>query len=163
MAAGSSEAAGWAALRIASTRQLIFVKDLSFASGEHAGDTAQAGLRAATGQSRGGSMAPVAIGDNSEHAVVRVEARLFNSLSKYAGTKSWRQSFTLPAGSTLADVVAGCGLPRSEIFLILLNGRDVSAGLVGDPVNLAPVLADGDVVAFSGPVPYSYGYGAAIV
>ena len=107
---------------------------------------------------------PIAgIGDNSGKATVCVETRLFNSLTKFAERNSWRQTFTLPAGSTTADLVRKLKLPKSEIFLILQNGRDVSRGLVGAPVNLDTVLADGDVIAFSGPVPYSYGYGAPVV
>ena len=108
-------------------------------------------------------MKPAGIGDNSDEAVVTIETRLFNSLTKFAGTNSWRRTFTLPAGSTVAELVQELGLPRSEIFLILKNGRDISAGLVGARVNLSPVLSDGDVIAFSGPVPYSYGYGAPVV
>ena len=108
-------------------------------------------------------MKSAGIGDNSQNAVVTVESRLFNSLTKFAGSQSWQRTFTLPAGSTIADLVAELGLPQSEIFLVLKNGRDVSSGLVGATVNLSPVLSDGDVIAFSGPVPYSYGYGAPVV
>ena len=108
-------------------------------------------------------MAIAGIGDNSADATVCVEARLFNSLTKFAARNSWRQTFILPAGSTTGDLARQLKLPRSEIFLILHNGKDVSKGLVGAPVNLDTVLADGDVIAFSGPVPYSYGYGAPVV
>ena len=66
-------------------------------------------------------------------------------------------------GSTIRDVLALWGLPRKEVFLVLRNGRDVTPGLVGADVNVEAVLDQGDVIAFSGPVPYSYGYGAPVV
>ena len=102
-------------------------------------------------------------GHNSKNAKVTIESRLFNSLSNFSGKRSWRETFTFPAGSTISDVVEAWGLPHSEIFLVMRNGRDVSSGLVGERVNLDVVLDDGDVIAFSGPVPYSYGYGAPVV
>jgi hypothetical protein len=104
------------------------------------------------------------VGHNSARATIRVESRLFNSLGKFSGSgRNWRETFELPAGSTIGDLVAAWGIPEAEIFLVLKNGRDVTPGLVGDPVLLGGVLEDGDVIAFSGPVPYSYGYGAPVV
>jgi hypothetical protein len=103
------------------------------------------------------------VGHNSEQATVKIEARLFNSLFKYAADRNCRQAVTLPAGSCIGDLAQYLGLPSDEVFLVLRNGRDVTPGLVGDAVNLEPALEDGDVIAFSGPVPYSYGYGAPVV
>lgn len=103
------------------------------------------------------------LGHNSQGVTVKIHSRLFNSLTKYAEDGAICQAHELPAGSTIKDVAAALRLPVNEVFLVLRNGRDVTAGLVGDPVNLNPVLNDGDVIAFSGPVPYSYGYGAPIV
>ncbi len=108
-------------------------------------------------------MSEIMMGHNSDGATVSVESRLFNSLSRFAGERSWRETFTLPAGSTIRDVVEAWGIPHKEIFLVMRNGRDVTSGLVGEQVNLDVVLDDGDVIAFSGPVPYSYGYGAPVV
>ena len=103
------------------------------------------------------------IGHNSDQSAISIETRLFNSLSKYADTGRWRQAFELPPGSCVGDLVRLLGLPHSEIFLVMRNGRDVTPGLVGDQVNLDVELTDGDVIAFSGPVPYSYGFGAPVV
>lgn len=103
------------------------------------------------------------LGHNADGATVTIESRLFNSLTKYRGERSCRETFTLPAGSTIRDVLALWGLPRKEVFLVLRNGRDVTPGLVGADVNVEAVLDQGDVIAFSGPVPYSYGYGAPVV
>lgn len=61
-------------------------------------------------------------------------------------------------------MIARLGIPLKEIFLVFRNGRDISPGLYqGGNVNVEASLREGDVVAFSGPVPYSYGYGAPIV
>jgi hypothetical protein len=45
----------------------------------------------------------------------------------------------------------------------LVNGRDITPGRVGDGIRDYHVLDDGDVVALSGAVPYSYGYGSPVV
>ena len=103
------------------------------------------------------------IGHNTQQATVTVEARLFNSLFKYSAERNCRQSVTLPAGSSIGDLLHHLKLPRDEVFLIMKNGRDVTPGLVGAQVNVEPALEDGDVIAFSGPVPYSYGLGAPVV
>lgn len=106
---------------------------------------------------------PPPVGHNAQAATLAVEVRLFNAMQKYAGPEGWRLERQLPAGATIGDLVQAIGLPAREIFLIMLNGRDVTGGLVGDPVNLQRTLEDGDVVAFSGPVPYSFGFGAPVV
>ena len=103
------------------------------------------------------------IGHNSGEASITIESRLFNSLTKFRGKRSSRETLTIPAGSTVRDVLEFWGLPLEEVFLVLRNGRDVTPGLVGGPVCVDAVLDDGDVVAFSGPVPYSFGYGAPVV
>ncbi len=108
-------------------------------------------------------MSGAEIGHNSEQGFVTIESRLFNSLTSYKGQRSTREVFTLPAGATVGDVLKVWGLPKNKVFLCLRNGRDVTPGLVGDSINADAVLDDGDVIAFSGPVPYSYGYGAPIV
>ncbi len=103
------------------------------------------------------------IGHNSGDITVTIEARLFNSLSRFAPADGPFQTLVFPAGSTVGDVIGKLNLPLAEVFLVLRNGRDVSAGLVGGPINMMAVLDDGDVIALSGPVPYSYGYGAPVV
>lgn len=104
------------------------------------------------------------IGHNAEQAPVRIEARLFNSLAKYVGGDGLVRHLEFKAGATVGDVVAELKLPVPEIFLVLRNGRDVTPGLYqGGVINADLVLDDGDVIAFSGPVPYSYGYGAPVV
>ncbi len=46
---------------------------------------------------------------------------------------------------------------------VLVNGRDITPGLVGDDIRDYHVLDDGDVIALSGAVSYSYGYGSSVV
>ena len=104
-----------------------------------------------------------AIGHNSAQALVRIEARLFNSLSRFAPPDGPFQSLIFPAGATVGDVIRRLNLPLDQVYLVLRNGRDVTAGLVGAGVNTNAVIDDGDVVALSGPVPYSFGYGAPVV
>ena len=72
-------------------------------------------------------------------------------------------ALSLPAGSTLGKLIDGLGIPAAAIHLIMVNGRDVTPGRVGAPVNRDREIVDGDIVALSGPVPFSYGYGAPIV
>lgn len=103
------------------------------------------------------------LGHNADGATVTIESRLFNSLTKYRGTRACREVFTFPAGATVRDVLDRWGLPKREVFLCMRNGRDVTPGLVGAEINANAVLDEGDIIAFSGPVPYSYGFGAPVV
>jgi len=112
-----------------------------------------AGIAAATG---------AGIGHNSQGAAIGVEVRLFNTILKLCPTVPARSVVELAPGATIGDVVRRLGIPAHEIFLVLVNGRDVTPRL-GVPVETGRVLSDGDVVAFSGPVPYSWGYGACVV
>lgn len=101
------------------------------------------------------------IGDNSGAIQILVEVRLFNSLVPHGGGHPV-QHLKLPAGSTVGDVIRRFGIPPKDVYLVLINGRDPSPRL-GDMVNQDRTLEDGDVVALSGPVPFSWGYGAPVV
>ncbi|MBV5262751.1 MoaD/ThiS family protein [Pinisolibacter aquiterrae] len=104
------------------------------------------------------------IGHNADGATIAVEVRLFNSLTRHAGRDGPVRRLTLPAGATVGDVIDRLRLPPADIFLVLRNGRDVSPGLYGGGrANREAGLESGDVLAFSGPVPYSYGLGAPVV
>lgn len=109
-------------------------------------------------------MTPAGIGHNADGIVLKIEARFFNSLAKYSGHQGLTRSIEVPAGARIGDLISMFKMPLSEIFLVLKNGRDVTPGLYqGGVVNEEAVLEDGDVIAFSGPVPYSFGYGAPVV
>ncbi len=108
------------------------------------------------------------IGHNWRDATITVEVRLFNSVSRYGdgpcGDGPCRpRTVTLPAGATIGELIGKLGIPVEALFLVMVNGRDVTSGLVGAAINGNREIGDGDVVALSGPVPYSYGYGAPVV
>lgn len=108
--------------------------------------------------------APAGLGHNADGATIGIEARFFNSLARYSGTEGLKRRLELPAGSTVGDLIALLKLPVPEIFLVLRNGRDITPGLYqGGVVATHVVLDDGDTIAFSGPVPYSWAYGAPVV
>jgi len=100
-------------------------------------------------------------GHNSGAIQITVEVRLFNSLVPHGGGRPF-QTLTLPAGSTVGDVIRHFGIPARDVYLVLINGRDPTPTL-GDIVNMNRTLEEGDVVALSGPVPFSWGYGAPVV
>lgn len=101
------------------------------------------------------------IGHNTGRTAIRIEVRLFNSLARHLPGDG-RIALDLPAGGTIGDALAKLGLPPARVHLALCNGRDVTPDLKGG-VNLDYVLENGDVLALSGPVPYSWGYGAPVV
>lgn len=104
------------------------------------------------------------IGHNAEGVTMSIEVRFFNSLARYSGAEGLVRKLEVPVGETVGSLIARLRLPINEIFLVLRNGRDISPGLyMGGNVNVEVSLSEGDVVALSGPVPYSYGYGAPVV
>ena len=102
------------------------------------------------------------IGHNSEAATIEVEVRLFNSVSRFREGAGERRALTLALDGTIGDVIDQLGIPVNEIYLVLLNGRDITPDL-GGRIRVDHPVEDGDVVAFSGPVPYSWGYGAPVI
>lgn len=107
---------------------------------------------------RDGGTYPDLRGHNVGEITVTIEVRLFNSLHKYGG----KQTLTLPAGSSIGEILETLGIPADKIHLALRNGRDITPSLYA-AINTDAVLDEGDVIALSGPVPYSWGYGAPIV
>ena len=102
------------------------------------------------------------LGHNLGNLTIEVEVRLFNSLTRFAGTGGPCRTLLIPAGSTIGDILGQLRIPPGQVFLALRNGRDVTASLYTD-LNTERTVDDGDVVAFSGPVPYSWGYGSPVV
>jgi hypothetical protein len=108
--------------------------------------------------------APAGLGHNAGGATIAIEVRLFNSLTKHAGPEGPVRRLELEAGATVGDVVDRLRLPPADVFLVLRNGRDISPGVYGGGlINREATLDEGDVLAFSGPVPYSFGYGSPVV
>lgn len=102
------------------------------------------------------------LGHNVRGVTVTVEVRLFNSLHRDAGDAGAVRTISLPAGSTVGDILERISIPANKVHLALRNGRDITPSL-HTAVNTQAVLDEGDVIALSGPVPYSWGYGAPIV
>jgi hypothetical protein len=103
----------------------------------------------------------VKLGHNSGAVDVNVEIRFFNSIARYRNGKGLFDTRNFPAGSDIADVLKNYGIRHDDVFLIFVNGRDITPKLNG--LRTSYVLEDGDVVSLSGPVPYSWGYGAPVV
>jgi hypothetical protein len=103
------------------------------------------------------------IGHNSGDVTVKVSLRLFNSLTRFREGDEPVSEFELEAGATVGDLARRLRIPIDALYLVLVNGRDVTPGLIGTRVRDYHVLEDGDRVAFSGAVPYSFGYGAPVV
>ena len=107
-----------------------------------------------------------AVGHNSAEAMVCFFVKGFNSIAPYVVKNGAPQEMSLPVGATLRDVVSLLGIPKGRVFLVMKNGRDVTKGLYPskDPVvNLDVEIEEGDHISFSGPVPYSFGYGSPVV
>ncbi|GMQ90167.1 MAG: hypothetical protein BMS9Abin10_0519 [Gammaproteobacteria bacterium] len=94
--------------------------------------------------------------------MIEVQVRLFNSLSRYGNGEN-RFCFRLPKGASVDQVLQRLDIPQSEIFLLMHNGRNIMRGFGPDSgIETEHVLADGDILAFSGPVPFSRGYGSPV-
>jgi hypothetical protein len=103
------------------------------------------------------------IGHNRGEVSLTIEVRMFNSTARYSNGNGGRFPLTVEPGATVGDVLSILGVPAREVFLVMVNGRDITPGLISDPVRTGYELDDGDVLALSGPVPYSWGYGAPVV
>ncbi len=102
------------------------------------------------------------IGHNSADITLTVEVRLFNSLARFLPKQQRNPILAFQPGSTIADILERMNIPESEVFLALCNGRDVTPGL-DSGICTEYQFDEGDVIALSGPVPYSWGYGAPVV
>ncbi len=101
------------------------------------------------------------LGHNSADIKLQVQVKMYNSVSRFAGKEGICRKLDFPAGSDIADVLKRLNIPHDEVFLIFVNGRDVTPEL--GTIRTTYALEDQDVIALSGPVPYSWGYGAPIV
>ncbi|HXH04667.1 MAG TPA: hypothetical protein VNN09_15300 [Candidatus Competibacteraceae bacterium] len=95
--------------------------------------------------------------------MVEIEVRFFNSLTQYNGGRVQR-SLLLDGARTVGDALKRLPVPEGEIFLALHNGRNIMRGFgCGSGIETEHELRQGDVLALSGPVPFSRGYGAPVV
>lgn len=103
------------------------------------------------------------IGHNRGDAAVEIEVRMFNSIARYANGSGGRFRLDVAPGTTVGDVLARLGVPARALYVVMVNGRDITPGTLRDPVRTGYELDHGDVLALSGPVPWSWGYGAPVV
>jgi hypothetical protein len=95
--------------------------------------------------------------------MIEIEIRLFNSLARYAPVRGARYTMRLPMAATVGDALGRLGVPRERIFVLWLNGRNLKEGVGFDaPIEERRGLSGGDVLALSGPVPYSTAYGTPV-
>ncbi len=95
--------------------------------------------------------------------MIQVEVRLFNSLCKY-GNATNRFRFKLPIDTTVGGVLKRINIPEKEIFLLMHNGKNIMRGFGFESgIETEHILRDGDILAFSGPVPFSRGYGSPVI
>ena len=64
------------------------------------------------------------LGHDSRDAAITIEIRAFNSMTQYCSRNQIAAPRSYPADTTHSDVVRDLDVPESEIFLILVNGRD---------------------------------------
>ena len=99
---------------------------------------------------------------------IHLDVWLYGSLARY-GDSTAQGSFanvplSLPAGSTVADVLARLGLPTAERGITFISGN--LSAMPGLQPDLGHVLQDGDRVGLFDPKsmwPFQYRHGAAMV
>ena len=89
--------------------------------------------------------------------MVTLEIRLFNKLQSYAKNGEYRFYLSVPQRVTYHDLLNLLKIPENDVFLALRNGRNIELFPRDD------LLDNGEIIALSGPVPYSRGYGSPVV
>jgi hypothetical protein len=89
--------------------------------------------------------------------MVTLEIRLFNRLQRFAKNGEYRFHFSVPQQLTYHDLLNLLKIPENEVYLALRNGRNIELFPRDD------LLGNGEIIALSGPVPYSRGYGSPVV
>lgn len=99
---------------------------------------------------------------------ITLDVWLYGVLAQYGGDAR-QGSFAnlhprLPAGSTVADLLASLGMPTGERGITFINGQ--LSAMPGLQPDLGHILADSDRVAFFDPKsmwPFQYRHGAALI
>ncbi|MBI1731255.1 MAG: hypothetical protein HYR49_00610 [Gammaproteobacteria bacterium] len=92
--------------------------------------------------------------------MIPIEVHFFNSLRRY-GPPGGVLRTHVPPFTRVADLVEQLGLPNDAIYVAFQNGRNVMT-TNGGRIETDAVLSGGDRLAFSGPVPFSRGYGVPV-
>lgn len=92
--------------------------------------------------------------------MIEIEVHFFNSLCRF-GPPGGVLRLTVADGTPLAAIARRLGLPEREIYVTFHNGRNAMTSF-GGSIEADAVARAGDRIAFSGPVPFSRGYGAPV-
>ncbi len=96
------------------------------------------------------------IGHHRADAAMEIEVRMFNTMTRYAKGRGARCRLSLDAEATVGDVLSQLGIPSGEVYLVMVNGRQITPRVAGSLVWTSRPLQNGDVVALSGPVPFTW-------
>ncbi|MEJ5376349.1 MAG: MoaD/ThiS family protein [bacterium] len=78
-----------------------------------------------------------------EKESVRVQVRLYSTLSRYAPAEAGPFLLVLPWGATVASAIEALGIPEDTAKVVLVNGRHAS---------LSYSLCEGDILVLFPPV-----------
>lgn len=79
---------------------------------------------------------------------MRLEVRVFSGLEKFMPGARFGQAIEVerPEGTTVAGLIDSLGIPRGQVFTVLVNGRHATMDAVlqpGDRVSLFPPVGGG--------------------
>lgn len=89
--------------------------------------------------------------------MIEIELRLFNSLGRYGRSGPMQ----VPSSITVGEVLERLRVPAHKVYVSWLNGHNISTAL-GGAIEAHHELKQGDVLALSGPVPFSRSYGTPV-
>lgn len=92
--------------------------------------------------------------------MIPVEIHFFNSLRRF-GPPGGVLRTTVPPQTRVAELAEQLGLPPGAIYVTFQNGRNVMT-TNGGSIEADAEISCGDRLAFSGPVPFSRGYGVPV-
>ena len=86
-----------------------------------------------------------------------IEVRIYNSLQKFVSNP--RFHLEIEGEVTVAKLVEQLRIDGREIYVAFKNGMPLGRGMAAAADT---TLRDGDSIALSGPIPFSWGYGAPV-
>jgi len=137
------------------TVKITFINGIIHSLDQHLADGDEVGIFPPIG---GGSLADM----------LQIDVWLYGNLSRYGGEADQKSHahlmVSLPAGSSMADLLAAINMPTAERGITFING-DLSA-MPGLQPDLPHKLVDGDRVAFfhlTSMWPFQYRHGVAMI
>jgi len=86
-----------------------------------------------------------------------IEVRIYNSLQRFVEVPRLMLEAKDPI--TVAKIVRTLRIDGDEVYVAFKNGKPLGRGLAAAAET---VITDGDILALSGPIPFSWGYGAPV-